>query len=94
MRPGFCHAGQGIGARVIVTEVDPLKGLEAIMDGFQVMPMAEAAPQGDIFCTLTGDINVIRQEHFLAMKDGAIACNSGHFNVELDLPRPGGGFYR
>ncbi len=83
---GFAMRARGIGARVIVTEVDALKGLEAIMDGFQVMPMAEAAPQGDIFCTLTGDINVIRQEHFLAMKDGAIACNSGHFNVELDLP--------
>ncbi|MGQ9920805.1 MAG: adenosylhomocysteinase [Desulfobacca sp.] len=83
---GFAMRARGLGARVIVTEVDPLKGLEAIMDGFQVMPMAEAAPQGDIFCTLTGDINVIRQEHFLAMKDGAIACNSGHFNVELDLP--------
>ena len=82
---GFAMRARGLGARVIVTEVDPLKGLEAIMDGFQVMPMAEAAPLGDIFCTLTGDINVIRQEHFLAMKDGAIACNSGHFNVELDL---------
>jgi adenosylhomocysteinase len=87
---GWCGRGlamraRGMGARVIVTEVDPLKGLEAIMDGYQVMPMSEAAPLGDIFCTLTGDINVIRQEHFLAMKDGAIACNSGHFNVELDL---------
>ncbi len=83
---GFAMRARGMGARVIVTEVDPLKALEALMDGFQVMPMAEAAPLGDIFCTLTGDINVIRQEHFLAMKDGAIACNSGHFNVELDLP--------
>lgn len=83
---GFAMRARGAGARVIVTEVDPIKALEAAMDGFQVMPMAEAAPLGDIFCTLTGDINVIRQEHFLAMKDGAIACNSGHFNVELDLP--------
>ncbi len=83
---GFAMRARGAGARVIITEVNPLKGLEAIMDGFQVLPMTEAAPQGDIFCTLTGDINVIRQEHFLAMKDGAIACNSGHFNVELDIP--------
>lgn len=83
---GFAMRARGMGARVIVTEVDPLKALEALMDGYQVMPMAEAAPLGDVFCTLTGDINVIRQEHFLAMKDGAIACNSGHFNVELDLP--------
>ncbi len=83
---GFAMRARGMGARVIITEVDPLKALEALMDGFQVMPMAEAAPLGDVFCTLTGDINVIRQEHFLAMKDGAIACNSGHFNVELDLP--------
>ncbi len=83
---GFAMRARGMGARVIITEVDPLKALEAIMDGFQVMPMAEAAPVGDVFCTLTGDINVIRQEHFLTMKDGAICCNSGHFNVELDLP--------
>jgi adenosylhomocysteinase len=68
-----------------VTEVDPLKALEATMDGFRVLPMAEAAPIGDIFCTLTGNIHVIRAEHFRAMKDGAIVCNSGHFNVELDL---------
>ena len=64
----------------------PLKALEAVMDGFQVMPIAKAAPVGDIFCTLTGDINVIRKEHFLKMKDGAIVCNSGHFDVELELP--------
>jgi adenosylhomocysteinase len=87
---GWCGRGlamraQGMGARVIVTEVDPLRALEAIMDGYQVLPMGEAAPLGDFFCTVTGDINVIREEHFLAMKDGAIVSNSGHFNVELDL---------
>jgi adenosylhomocysteinase len=75
----------GEGANVIVTEVDPLRALEAAMDGFRVMPIAQAAKIGDFFCTLTGDINVIRKEHFLTMKDGAIVCNSGHFNVELDL---------
>ncbi|MFZ2088092.1 MAG: adenosylhomocysteinase [Desulfobaccales bacterium] len=87
---GWCGRGlamraQGLGARVIVTEVDPLKALEAVMDGYQVMPMDQAAPIGDFFCTVTGDINVIREEHFLSMKDGAICSNSGHFNVELDL---------
>ncbi len=87
---GWCGRGvalraKGHGAHVIVTEVDPLRALEAVMDGFQVMPIARAAPLGDIFCTLTGDINVIRSEHFLAMKDGAIVSNSGHFDVELDL---------
>jgi adenosylhomocysteinase len=82
---GFAMRAKGMGARVIVTEVDPLKSLEAVMDGFEVMPMIEAACLGDIFCTLSGDINVIRPEHFLAMKDRAIVCNSGHFNVELDL---------
>jgi len=66
--------------------VDPLKALEAVMDGFSVMPIAEAAPRGDFFCTVTGDINVIRKEHFQTMKEGAIICNSGHFDVELDLP--------
>jgi adenosylhomocysteinase len=71
--------------RAGVTEVDPLKALEAVMDGYRVMPIAEAAEIGDFFCTLTGDINVIRREHFLKMKDGAIVSNSGHFNVELDL---------
>ncbi len=76
---------KGHGARVIVTEVDPLRALEAVMDGFDVMPIAEAAVIGDFFCTVTGDIHVIRQEHFLRMKDGAIVANSGHFNVELDL---------
>ncbi len=87
---GWCGRGvamraRGMGARVIVTEVDPLKALEAVMDGFDVMPMEKAAERGDFFCTLTGDINVIRKEHFLKMKDGAIVSNSGHFNVELDL---------
>jgi adenosylhomocysteinase len=87
---GWCGRGvasraRGAGANVIVTEIDPLKALEATMDGFRVMTMEEAAPIGDIFCTLTGNIHVIRAEHFKAMKDGAIVCNSGHFNVELDL---------
>ena len=87
---GWCGRGVamragGEGASVIVTEVDPLRALEAAMDGFRVMPIAQAAKIGDFFCTLTGDINVIRREHFLTMKDGAIVCNSGHFNVELDL---------
>ena len=75
-----------MGANVIVTEIDPLKGLEAVMDGFRVMPMGEAAPIGDFFVTVTGNLKVIRGEHFAAMKDGAIVCNSGHFNVELDIP--------
>jgi adenosylhomocysteinase len=77
---------RGMGSNVIVTEVDPMKALEAVMDGFRVMPMAEAAPIGDIFVTLTGDINVIDRHHFLAMKDGAIVANSGHFNVEINIP--------
>jgi adenosylhomocysteinase len=88
---GWCGKGvamraKGLGARVIVTEVDPLRGLEASLDGFDVMPIKDAAKIGDIFVTVTGDINVIRSEHFKTMKDGAIVCNSGHFNVELDLP--------
>ncbi len=88
---GWCARGlamraRGMGASVIVTEVDPLKALEAVMDGFRVMPMIEAAPIGDIFCTLTGDINVIDKHHFEAMKDGAIVSNSGHFNVEINIP--------
>jgi adenosylhomocysteinase len=88
---GWCGRGvaikaKGHGAHVIVCEVDPLKALEAVMDGYEVMPIAKAAPIGDIFCTLTGDINVIRKEHFLKMKDGAIVSNSGHFDVELELP--------
>ena len=87
---GWCGRGlamraAGMGARVIVTEVDPLKALEAVMDGYIVLPMSEAAKIGDFFCTVTGDIKVIRREHFEVMKDGAIVCNSGHFNVELDL---------
>jgi adenosylhomocysteinase len=77
---------RGMGANVIVTEVDPLKALEAVMDGFRVMPMMEAAPIGDIFVTLTGDINVIDKHHFEAMKSGAIVANSGHFNVEINIP--------
>jgi len=89
---GWCGRGvamraSGMGARVIVTEVDPLRALEAVMDGYQVMPMAAAAPLGDFFCTLTGDIHVLRGEHFEVMKDGAIVCNSGHFNVEIDLDK-------
>jgi adenosylhomocysteinase len=82
---GFAMRARGAGAHVIVTEIDPLPALEARMDGFEVMPMAEAAPLGDLFVTLTGNVHVIRGEHFAAMKDGAIVCNSGHFNVELDL---------
>lgn len=87
---GWCGRGvaaraRGLGANVIVTEVDPTRAIEAVMDGFRVMPMAEAAKTGDIFITVTGDKHVLRQEHFEAMKDGAIVCNSGHFNVEIDL---------
>ena len=82
---GFAMKARGMGAKVIVTEVDYLKSLEAVMDGFQVMPMIKAAPLGDIFCTLTGDIHVLRREHFSKMKDGAVVCNSGHFDVEIDL---------
>ncbi len=88
---GWCGKGaamrsSGMGAKVIVVEVDPLRALEANMDGFRVMPIKEAARIGDIFVTVTGDINVIRKEHFQIMKDGAIVSNSGHFNVELDIP--------
>jgi adenosylhomocysteinase len=87
---GWCGKGlatraRGMGANVIVTEVDPVKALEAGMEGFRIMPMIEAAPLGDLFCTVTGDINVIRKEHFLAMKDGAVVCNSGHFDVEINI---------
>ncbi len=82
---GFAMRARGMGAHVIVTEVNPVRALEAAMDGFTVMSMAKAAPVGDLFVTLTGDINVIRMEHFKKMKDGAIVANSGHFNVELDL---------
>ncbi|MBI3098476.1 MAG: adenosylhomocysteinase, partial [Planctomycetes bacterium] len=83
---GFATRARGLGARVIVTEVDPIRALEAAMDGFEVMPMAEAAKLGDVFCTLTGDVSVLRKEHFKSMKDGAILANSGHFNVEIDIP--------
>lgn len=88
---GYCGRGvamraRGMGARVIVCEVDPLRALEAVMDGYQVMPMIEAAKVGDVFCTVTGDVHVIRGEHFQVMKDGAIVANSGHFNVEIDIP--------
>jgi adenosylhomocysteinase len=87
---GWCGKGvalraKGMGSHVIVTEIDPIRALEAAMDGFQVMPMAQAAKSGDLFITVTGDIHVIRGEHFAAMRDGAIICNSGHFNVELAL---------
>jgi adenosylhomocysteinase len=71
---------------VIVTEVDPMRGLEALMDGYEVLPMSEAARIGDIFCTATGDKHVIAREHLEVMKDGAILCNTGHFNVEIDIP--------
>jgi len=88
---GWCGRGvamraKGLGANVIVTEIDPVKGIEAVMDGFRVMPMAEAVKEGDVFITVTGNKNVIRQEHFEKMKSGAIVCNSGHFNVEIDIP--------
>ena len=87
---GWCGKGvamraRGLGANVIVTEVDPLKALEAVMDGCRVMSADEAAKIGDFFCTVTGNVNVIRKEHFRKMKDGAIICNAGHFNVEIDL---------
>ena len=87
---GWCARGlamraKGMGSIVVVTEVDPLKALEAVMDGFRVMPMNEAAKIGDFFCTLTGDINVIDKQHFEVMKDGAILSNSGHFNVEINI---------
>jgi adenosylhomocysteinase len=78
---------RGAGARVIVTEIDPVVALEATMDGFQVMPMEEAAPLGHLFLTLTGNTSVIREEHFRAMRDGAIIANSGHFDVEIDVAR-------
>ena len=82
---GLAMRAKGMGANVIVTEVSPLRALEAVMDGYRVMPIAEAAEAGDIFCTVSGNVGVIRKEHFLKMKDGAIIANSGHFNVELDL---------
>jgi adenosylhomocysteinase len=88
---GWCGRGiamraEGEGARVIICEVDPLRALEAVMDGFQVMPLREAAKIGDVLVTTTGDKNVINRDHFLRMKDGAIIANSGHFNVEIDIP--------
>jgi adenosylhomocysteinase len=88
---GWCGRGvasraRGMGANVIVVEVDPLKALEAVMDGFTVLPMREAAKQGEIFVTVTGNIHILRKEHFAAMPDGAVVCNSGHFNVEIDIP--------
>jgi adenosylhomocysteinase len=88
---GWCGKGvsmkaKGMGARVIVTEVDPLRALEATMDGFEVMPARDAARLGDIFVTVTGDLNVLNRECFLRMKDGAVVANSGHFNVEIDIP--------
>jgi adenosylhomocysteinase len=87
---GWCSRGiasraRGMGANVVVTEIDPMKALEAVMDGFRVMPMSEAAQIGDIFVTATGDINVLDSSHFEVMKPGAIICNSGHFNVEINL---------
>jgi len=89
---GWCSRGiamraQGMGGNIIVTEVDPLKALEAVMDGYRVMPMVEAAPLGDIFITATGDINILDERHFPAMKDGALVANSGHFNVEINIPQ-------
>lgn len=88
---GWCARGlamraRGMGANVIVTEVDPMPALEAVMDGYRVMPMQDAVKYGDIFCTLTGDLNVIDKHHFEGMKDGAIVANSGHFNVEINIP--------
>jgi adenosylhomocysteinase len=83
---GIASRARGLGAQVIVTETDPLRALEAVMDGFEVMSMKEAAPKGDIFVTVTGNVHVIRSEHYLKMKDGAILANSGHFNVEIDIP--------
>lgn len=83
---GLADRARGMGANVIVTEVDPLKALEAVMDGFRVMPMLEAAKIGDFFCTVTGDLNVIDDHDFVVMKDGAIVANSGHFNCEINIP--------
>ncbi len=87
---GVALRGRGMGANVIVTEVDPIKAVEAVMDGFRVMPIAAAAPLGDIFVTVTGNRHVIDGSHFAAMKDGAIVCNSGHFDLELNLVALGG----
>jgi adenosylhomocysteinase len=88
---GWCGKGvsmraRGLGAHVIITEIDPTKAIEAVLDGYRVMTMEDAASVGDIFVTVTGNKNVLREEHFRAMKDGAVVCNSGHFNVEIDIP--------
>ncbi|MGD0974941.1 MAG: adenosylhomocysteinase [Candidatus Korobacteraceae bacterium] len=83
---GLASRARGLGAEVIITEIDPTKALEAVMDGYRVMAMEHAAKIGDIFCTVTGNKNVLRKEHFAVMKDGAIVANSGHFNVEIDIP--------
>ncbi len=88
---GWCSRGiamraRGMGANVIVTEIDPLKALEAVMDGFRVMPMIEAAPQADFICSATGDKHVVDKHHFEVMKDGCCVSNSGHFNVEINIP--------
>ncbi|WP_330203079.1 adenosylhomocysteinase [Cyanobacterium sp. Dongsha4] len=82
---GVAMRGRGLGANVIVTEINPVKAIEAAMDGFRVMPMAEAATIGDVFVTVTGNKHIIREEHFAVMKDGAMVCNSGHFDIEIDL---------
>ncbi len=88
---GWCGRGvamraRGLGAQVIVTEIDPTKAIEAVLEGYRVMPMEEAAPLGDLFVTVTGNKSVLREEHFQVMKDGAVICNSGHFNVEIEIP--------
>ena len=83
---GLASRARGLGAEVIITEIDPTKALEAVMDGYRVMAMEHAAKIGDVFCTVTGNKNVLRKEHFEVMKDGAIVANSGHFNVEIDIP--------
>jgi adenosylhomocysteinase len=83
---GLASRARGLGAEVIITEIDPTKALEAVMDGYRVMAMEEAAKLGDVFCTVTGNKNVLRREHYEVMKDGAIISNSGHFNVEIDIP--------
>jgi adenosylhomocysteinase len=82
---GFASRARGLGAQVIVTEVDPIRALEAVMEGYRVMPMGEAAPLGDVFVTVTGNTSILRAEHFAAMRDGAIVANSGHFDVEIDV---------
>lgn len=83
---GLASRARGMGCHVIVTETDPLRAIEAVMEGYEVMPMSQAAAKGDVFVTVTGNLNVIRGEHFKKMKDGAVICNSGHFNAEIDIP--------